>query len=159
MVHYKGKIICFAAFCLVIFFSGLASSVAAPSLNLSWYKNNGYGMGNDIGGEWTINTNVSTDVVRVEFYLDDVLQLNDTVAPFSWNFNTNNYTLGLHTFKVVAFDSAGDSATAVAERNFGEYSVSSVIITTIIVAVVGFSILLVASWVWIKKKAKQKRKQ
>ncbi|MCW3983543.1 MAG: Ig-like domain-containing protein [Candidatus Bathyarchaeota archaeon] len=116
-------------------------------------------MGNDIGGEWIINTNVSTDVVRVEFYLDDVLQLNDTVSPFSWNFNTNNYTVGLHTFKVVAFDSAGDSATAVAERNFGEYSVSSVIITTIIVAVVGFSILLVASWVWIKKKAKQKRKQ
>jgi hypothetical protein len=159
MVHHKGKIICFTAFCLVIFLSGLASSLAAPSLSLSWYKNNGYGMGNDIGGEWTINTNVSTDVVRVEFYLDDVLQQNDTEAPFSWNFNTaDNFTLGVHTFRVVAYDSAGASTTSVAERNFVEYSFSSVIITIIIVAVAGFSILLVTSWVWIKKKAKQKRK-
>ncbi len=56
---------------------------AKPTLSLSFYKNNGYDMGNDMNGLWTINTAVSSDVTHVEFYLDDVLQCNDTVAPFS----------------------------------------------------------------------------
>jgi hypothetical protein len=144
--------------CIVLVLSGLAVSYAAPSLSLSWYKNNGYGMGTDMGGEWTLTAEVSQDVVRVEFYLDSVLQQNDTVAPFSWNLNTANYNLGTHMFRVVAYDSAGASATTDAERNFVEYSFSSVLITIILATVAGFAVLLVVSWVWIKKKAKQKRK-
>ncbi|MCL5877662.1 MAG: Ig-like domain-containing protein [Candidatus Bathyarchaeota archaeon] len=158
MLGTNRKVVYLFSACIVLVLSGLAVSSAAPSLSLNWYKNNGYGMGNDLGGEWTINTDVSQDVAWVEFYLDDVLQQNDTVAPFSWNFNTAHFTLGAHTFKVIAYDSAGTSATAVSERNFVEYSFGSVIITVIVVAVVALVILLVTSWFWIQKKAKQKRK-
>lgn len=152
------KLVYLFSACFVLVLSGLTVSSAAPSLSLSWYKNNGYGMGTDLGGEWTLTAEVSPDVVRGEFYLDSVLQQNDTVAPFSWNFNTANFTLGAHTFRVVAYDSAGASVTADAERNFVEYSFGSVIITVIVVAVVALVILLVSSWFWIQRKAKQKRK-
>ncbi len=42
--------------CLLVCFimlSFAAAVEAAPSLSLSFYKDNGYGMGNDINGLWT----------------------------------------------------------------------------------------------------------
>jgi hypothetical protein len=120
-------------------------------LSLSWYKDNGYGMGNDIGGYFTVNTNVSPDVLYVEFYIDNELQLNDTDTPFSWSFNTGNYTLGTHAVKAIAYDAMGVTATAVAERNFVEYSTNFLIIIIVIVVVV-LAVSLVAALVWAKKK-------
>jgi ABC-type sugar transport system permease subunit len=129
---------------------------AAPSLSLSWYKDNGYGMGSDIGGYFTVNTNVSPDVVYVEFYVDDELQLNDTVAPFSWSLNTGNFTDGTHTIKAVAYDSIGETAIAEAQRNFVEYSMNFLIIVFVIVVVV-LAVSLVAALVWAKKKEAKRK--
>lgn len=147
----------FATIIFVLVLSCLATSVsAAPSLRLSWYKDNGYGMGNDIGGYFTVNTEISPDVVYVEFYVDNELQLNDTVAPFSWSFNTGNYTLGTHAIKAIAYDSAGVTATAVAERNFVEFSTNFLVIIFVIVVVV-LAVSLVAVLLYAKKKdAKRK---
>ncbi len=112
---------------------------AAPTLKLNFYKNNGYSLGNDMNGLWTINTEVSSDVVRVEFYLDDLLQLNDTNAPFSWPFDTNNYTIALHSIKVVAYNSAGEQAIEERQPNFVGFPITYVvgIITLIVVGTVG----------------------
>ncbi len=107
---------------------------AKPTLTLNFYKDNGYGMGEDMNGEWTINTEVSSDVRYVEFYLDDQLQLNATSAPFSWNFNTGNYTEGTHTIKVTAYNAQGESATSERQANFVGFPLTFVVI--IIVAVV-----------------------
>ena len=146
------KDVVFATLICALVFSCVATSAsAAPSLSLSWYKNNGYGMGNDIGGYFTVNTEVSPDVVYVEFYVDNELQLNDTAAPFSWPFNTGNYTLGTHAVKAIAYDAMGVTATAVAERNFVEYSTNFLIIIIVIVVVV-LAVSLVAALVWAKKK-------
>lgn len=125
-------------------------------MNLSFYKDNGYGMGNDMQGKWTINTSVSQSVSYVEFYLDDNLELNDTVAPFSWSLDTDNYTQGTHMIKAVAYDSSGESATAMSERNFVGFPVAS-IVGIIIFVVVVIVISLVISLLWVRKKEKKKK--
>ena len=119
---------------------------AKPSIDLGFEKNNGYGIGNDIGGLWTVRAHVSSEVVYVEFYLDGQLQLNDTSAPFSWQFETSNYSPGSHAIKAVAYDSLGDTAFLQVERNFQETSTETVmgiiiaIVIAIVVAVIGLTL-------------------
>jgi hypothetical protein len=123
--------------CLVLALSFLVVAVeAAPSLSLSFYKNNGYGMGNDINGQWTVNTAVSQDVVYVEFYLDEQLQKNATAAPFNWSFDTVNYTEGDHTIRVVAYNSLGEKSIADSQRNFVGFPVNFVVEIIVLVVVV-----------------------
>jgi hypothetical protein len=119
---------------------------AKPSIDLGFEKNNGYGMGNDIGGLWTVSAHVSSEVVYVEFYLDGQLQQNDTSVPFSWQFDTSNYSPGSHAIKAVAYDSSGDTAFLQVERNFQETSTETVmiiiiaIVIAIIIAAIGFAL-------------------
>ncbi len=119
---------------------GLAE--AKPSIDLSFRKDNGYGVGKNIGGLWTVSATVSSDVQRVEFYLDGQLQQNDTSAPFSWQFDTVNYSSGSHAIKAVAYDSLGDTAFLQVERNFEETSTQTiiVIIVVIVIAIVAAAI-------------------
>ena len=149
-------LVCFVICSVAALFS-VAEVLAAPVLNLSFYKDNGFGMGNDMNGEWTLNAAVSQNVSRVEFYLDNQLQENDTAAPFSWSFNTGNYTEGAHTFKAIAYDSSGESATASAERSFVGFPVSFVV-GIIVLAVVVLAVSLVFTWFWIKKKAHEQQR-
>ena len=129
----KSKVV---AFIFLICMTGLLLSSfaqAKPSIDLGFEKNNGYGMGNDIGGLWTVSAHVSSEVVYVEFYLDGQLQLNDTSVPFSWQFDTSNYSPGSHAIKAVAYDSLDDTAFLQVERNFQETSTQT--ITSIIIAI------------------------
>lgn len=150
------KSIVFSLICALILVCIVSSVSAAPTLSLSWYRDNGYSMGNDIGGYFTLTAEVSPDVVNVEFYIDNELQVNDTSAPFSWYFNTGNYSLGTHVINVVAYNSNGDTATAETERNFVEYSTDFLIIIFAI-AVVILAVSLVAALFWAKKKEAKKR--
>lgn len=124
---------------------------AAPTISLSLYKNNGYGMGQDIAGQWRINTETSSDVIHVEFYLDDQLQTTDNTAPFSWDFNTGNFTVGTHTLKAVAYNSAAESQTASLQRNFVEDNTTDVLILIIAVVIVVVLLAVVVSVYRIKK--------
>jgi len=45
---------------------------------------------------------------KVEFYIDDVLRCNDTVPPYEWLWN--EFAIGRHEIKVIAYDSAGNKA-------------------------------------------------
>jgi hypothetical protein len=103
-----------------------------------------------------VETEVSADVTRVEFYLDDVLQANVTTSPFSWPFDTNNYTLGLHTFKVVAYNAVGEEASVEIQRNFVEFPTLFVvgIIVVIIVTTIGS-----LAGIFISRKREAKEKQ
>ena len=147
---------CLRIVSLAVVLSCLVAIVAAkPSLSLSFYKNNGYGMGNDINGLFTVNTQVSADVEYVEFYLDGQLQLNDTAAPFSWPFDTNNYTLGLHTIKVVAYDSPGEQTTAERQPNFVEFPIMFVV-GIISLVVVGAVVSTVVAMIRAQKQKKNR---
>jgi hypothetical protein len=132
------------ALIFLIFMTGLLLSSFAqskPSIDLGFEKNNGYGFGNDIGGLWTVRADVSSDVQYVEFYLDGHLQQNDTSSPFSWQFDTINYSSGCHAIKAVAYDASGDTAFLQVERNFQETSTATM--TGYIVAAVA-AIIIVA---------------
>jgi hypothetical protein len=108
-------------------------------------------LGNDIGGLWTVRADVSADVQYVEFYLDGHLQQNDTFSPFSWKFDTINYSSGSHALKAVACDASGDTAFLQVERNFQETSTATV--TGYIVAAVA-AIIIVAMAVALYKTRK-----
>ena len=51
-------------------------------------------------------------VVRVEFLVDGVSVGNDTTAPFEWSIAAGSLKDGNHTLTVIAFDAAGNSASA-----------------------------------------------
>ncbi len=129
-------------------------ATAKPTLNVSLYKTNGYNLGDNIGGFFTVNTEVSDDATHVEFYVDDQLQQNDTTTPYSWPFDTNNYTLGTHTLKVVAFDASGENETKQIERNFVEYDAASIFVMIIVIVIV-VSIILVSVAVYRIRKTKR----
>lgn len=148
---------CVLVTCMLLLAFASAAS-AKPSLAVSFYKNNGYGMGNDMQGVWTVKTAVSENTSRVEFFLDNNLELNDTASPFNWTFDTANYTLGLHTISVVAYDSAGESAVVERQPNFVGFPLSFVVgIIGLIVAV--FAVALAISVYKIKSEAKTRRAQ
>jgi hypothetical protein len=128
--------------CIILALS-FTTVLAAPTINLNWYKNNGYGMGDDIGGQWTITAVTSSDVTSVEFYLDSNLQQNDTSTPFTWAFNTADYRSGTHTIKAVAYNIEGQTVTTQVERNFVEYSMNLFwVITGVVVAVLAISVVV-----------------
>lgn len=127
---------------------------AHPTVGLSINKIEGYNLGSDINGQFTVDAKVSSDVVRVEFYLNGTLQQTDTSSPFSWTFNTNNYPLGQANITAVAYDSTGQQATAVLSQNFVKTPTWSIILP-ILVAV--FSVIGVISYVWyVRRNSKSK---
>jgi hypothetical protein len=141
-------------FVILTVLCGAAVAQAGPTVSLHWYKNNGYGLGNDIGGQWTVTADTSSDVTRVEFYLDNQLQQNSTQAPFQWAFNTADYGLGVHNIKAVAYNAQGQTSTAEANRNFVEYSATNIIVLIIGVTV---AIIVVAALVAVYRIKKQNK--
>ncbi len=138
---------------LICLFTVLAAPLvqAKPSIDFTFHKDNGYGVGDNIGGLWTVTATVSSDVQYVEFFLDGTLVQNDTSAPFSWQFDTSNYSSGPHAIKAVAYDLAGDTAFLQVQRNFEQTSNQTVTIVivavavAIVVAAFGFAVYRVRS--------------
>lgn len=153
-MQFKG--IMFVCLCIVCSLSVpylVANVSASPTMSLSWHKDNGYSMGNEINGVWTINANVSPDVVYVEFYLGGQLQQNDTSSPFSWQFDTINYSEGMHIIKAVAFNTLGETVIVQVERNFVGFPLFFVFgIVIVVVVVLAISI---GTALYITKKRKQ----
>lgn len=75
---------------------------------LSLSRDFGYGgMGNDIQGMFSLRINGPDDLVRVEFFIDGELMGEDAESPFAFQFNTDNYTVGLHTLNAVGYTAGG----------------------------------------------------
>jgi acid phosphatase len=51
-------------------------------------------------------------IAKVEFYLDNSLQVADTSSPYSWSWNTVSSANSSHTVMAKAYDGAGNTATA-----------------------------------------------
>ncbi|MHA2224910.1 MAG: Ig-like domain-containing protein [Candidatus Hodarchaeales archaeon] len=73
----------------------------------------GYG----IQGLFTVHVSGHNGILYVEFYMDDVLQKNDTESSFSWQYNTDEYHPGTHTIKIIGY-SADDSGIKEFQQNF-----------------------------------------
>ena len=155
-MQFKGAMfVCFCIVCSLSVSLLVVGVSASPSMSLSWHKDNGYDMGNDINGVWTINANVSPDVVYVEFYLGGQLQQNDTSSPFSWQFDTVNYSEGMHIIKAVAFNSLGETVIVQVERNFVGFPFLFVISIIIVVVVVVLVVSIVAAFYRVRKRKRE----
>ena len=107
--------LCFSAMVLA---SNPVNSVP-PSISLQFIKHSGFDAGTfEIQGTFAVVAVVSADVVRVEFYLDHQLVLNDTDAPFQWELDTADYELGQHVFEGIAFNDQGESMQTSVARIF-----------------------------------------
>jgi hypothetical protein len=146
-LYRKTKIIAISAVSALAIMLALvlmANVSAEPTITLSFNRDNGYSNGADINGLFTARATVSSDVVRVEFYLNGTLQSN-TTSPYSWSFDTTAYPLGTYTIRAVAYDTNG--AQTVAERtvNFVEtpswISYLPFIIILLVVPIVILSVL------------------
>lgn len=104
-----------------------------------------------MSGQWTLNTQTSNDVLHVEFYLDDQLQQTDNTAPFSWGFNTSNYTIGTHTLKAVAYNAAAENQTATLQRNFVEDNTTDIVLLIIAIVIVVVALAVVVASISNKK--------
>lgn len=149
------KLVCVFMVSLALMLSCFSLAQANPTLSLSFYKNNGYSMGNDINGIWTITADVSEDAAFVEFYIDGDLQHNDTSLPFNWQFDTIDYEEGLRMITVVAFDSSGQTATAQREANFVGFPIA-VVVGIITLIVVGMVVTLVVLLYRVRKQDQRK---
>lgn len=83
-------------------------SAQGQGLELSLSRDWGYGGFNgDIQGTFSMHVKGPDDLVKVQFYIDDLMIGEDTSAPFSYQFLTDNYTTGSHVMKAVGFTSSG----------------------------------------------------
>ena len=135
----------------------LFTSSATPTLSIEWQKNSGFDLHSGINGEWTINAHPTGNTTTyIEFYLDDKLQSNDTQAPYSWRFNTDDYTEGQHTLRVVAYTSTGETETATDERSFTGFPYMFIVGVLLFASIV-FAFALLLTWHLIKQKANARR--
>ncbi len=99
-------------------------------------RNLGMGFGPFIQGTFTIQVKEPDDLMRVEFYLDDVLKKNDTSHPFSWKFDTSSFGSGAHEFKITGYSSNNQGTVT--------YSKTVVSLYATIFLVVCFVLLVIA---------------
>jgi Icc protein len=94
--------------------SSFVVDAVAPSVTIQQPANH-----STVAGLTAIQPLVEDDVgvIRVEFYVDGVLQanlsVNATYLLVPWNWNTNGYANGLHTIEVIVYDRVGRSSSTV----------------------------------------------
>ena len=94
-------ILCILAFATISF----AYAQAGEELKLGLSRDFGYGgFGNDIQGLFSMKiNNPPADIIRVAFFIDTTSMGEDTSPPFSLQFNTDSYPLGLHTLSAIGY--------------------------------------------------------
>ena len=151
------KLACLTLTFLLVIQCILFPASAESSISLEWRKINGFEFRSGINGEWAI-TPLLTDntTIYVEFYFDNELKLNNTVAPFSWTFSTADYTEGNHIVEVVAYNSVGKTEVASEERSFVGFPFIFIIGAILFCSIV-FALVLLVTWYIIKEKAQARR--
>jgi hypothetical protein len=118
------KKILFTVMFLCVLFSitvNVARAQSTDQLQLGLTRDFGYGgFNNDIQGLFTAKIkNPPTNVVRVDFYLDSTKMGEDNTAPFSLQFNTDSYPLGVHKISAVGTTTDGTEINSnIIEANF-----------------------------------------
>jgi len=77
-------------------------------LTLSISRDFGYSSGTGrIQGSFSMRASGPEDLVKVAFWIDDQVIGEDTEPPFSIQFHTDNFALGVHTLKATGFTASG----------------------------------------------------
>jgi hypothetical protein len=95
------------AFVLSLFSISLVTA-QAESLELRMSRDWGYGGFNgDIQGLFTMKVTGPADMVRVEYFIDDIKIGEITKPPFNLQFNTDNYPVGVRQLHATGYSSSG----------------------------------------------------
>jgi len=144
-------LLAFSASCIFI-----PAASARPTLKLSVNKIAGYQFGSAMSGTFVVDTRVSSDVVRVEFYLNGTLVNNATVAPFGWRSNTNMYPSGHYNITAVAYDAFGQQTSAMLKANFVSVPIFAYIVLLAAILFAAFIVVpMVIVW-YIDRKEKNR---
>ena len=94
--------------CLISYQPVVAQSEDELVLKLS--RDWGYGgFSNDIQGLFSMHADGPEDITRVAFFIDDQQIGEDSEPPYKIQFNTDNYTLGLHELSAIGYKDSGES--------------------------------------------------
>lgn len=67
--------------------------------------------GSSVSGIVSVTADVTDDkgISKVEFYIDGALKYTDIYAPYSYSWNTVQYSTGTHTVKAITYDTANQT--------------------------------------------------
>jgi len=126
--------------------AGIARAQSASQLELGLSRDWGYGgFGNDIQGLFTIKVkNSPPDLSRVVFLIDGSPIGEDAQSPFSLQFNTDSYPLGVHTLSAVGYLSGGQElGSNEIEVEFVPASAGTDMIGKILIPIGGLILLMI----------------
>ncbi len=111
------------------------------ALTLSMRRNFGYGLGAQIQGRFSYQVSGPDDLVRVEFLLDGQVIGADGEAPFAFQFNTGDFSEGLHRLSAVGYTVDGrESLSNAIIRQFVSTSLVTIGGVALVVIVVAFRV-------------------
>lgn len=130
--------------CLLAVSTALAQS---EGLTMKLSRDWGYGgFNNDIQGLFTMHITGPETLVRVEFYIDEMMIGEDTEAPFALQFSTDSYPLGWHTMSAKGYTSDGQELTSntftaefVPEQEVGKFLIP--VFGVVILAILGSTVI------------------
>jgi DNA-directed RNA polymerase subunit RPC12/RpoP len=94
-------------FSLIMVMPGWAQT-AEPGLQIRLSRTMGFSSGTgQIQGAFKIKASGPSDLSKVAFFIDDTLMGEVDQAPFELSFNTDSYSLGIHTFSATGSTTSG----------------------------------------------------
>jgi hypothetical protein len=94
-------LVLFFLICLIFPVSAFAQDEPALELRLS--RDNGYGLGNQMQGNFSYRVSGPDNLVRVEYLMDGEVIAESTSEPFRYSFVTDDFELGLHEMSAVGY--------------------------------------------------------
>lgn len=96
--------------CLLLVPSVLAQNES--TLQLSLRRDFGTGIGSSIQGKFSLRAEGPADLTRVMFLIDGETMAEVTTPPFRYQFHTDAYSPGVHTFSAVGYTAVGQELTS-----------------------------------------------
>ena len=122
-------------------------------LQFSLDRTDGYQLNNDIQGHFELTVTSPSNLVLVQIYFNDTSEANLTTSPFSWAFDTDNYSLGVTNITVIGYDASNNTYQGSSVLNFVSSSVNIPYDVLLVVVLAIASVLIVFS---IRRKLKKK---
>ncbi len=126
--------------------TSLVMAQTPGQLELGLTRDFGYGgFGNDIQGLFSLKVkNPPANLAKVDFYIDTTLMGEVAQAPFSLQFSTDSYALGLHSLSAIGFMTDGTQIKSnVIQANFVPASAATGSIVKIVLPIIGLVVLLI----------------
>jgi len=128
------------------------------SLEIRLRRNWGYGGFGKIQGLFTISASGPDNLAKVTFYLDGEVMAEVDQSPFRYQFTTDDYPLGEHTFTATGTTSTGETldsneiTTTFVEASEGWGTVSKILIPTFAIVVIAMLISFIVTFYTGKKR-------